>query len=573
MVKFISISAFLLFFSYAPSFSQIIILSGKVTDKNTGLTLPGATVRTGSYGTSTNGNGEFYLVVDKAVANQHGISVSFVGYQRAQVAINGTYSHIDLIPSPPGILKEVVISGHGETILAKAIRKIPENYPAKDFMMVGRLQMIHTAKDTSGVHYFYENQSALKLYYPSYTENKPPQVSLVQKTDTLIDDPKSTAGMIRWVDGYNGFAHRDYVHGRSGMLSGNHLKTFHFVMNGKEWLNGRRVYVINFYAKTKKDDAGILYIDTGTYAFVRIINTTYNIKPLIFIPIAKAASIVDYIKINGKWYLYTVKINNISRHNQLDLYRMEEFHFTGIDTANVKPLPFSEVIPAYAEDRKVNQARVLKDVNVAPFFLPLIKRDTVYTKIAFPEIDTSPPKKKNPAKSIYAAYINYLLNDNVRLQIQVSNSPADAAGYQPLLAKFVTGRSNFALGLNFQFRLYKELFFQLDGQQNYGIGGIKDKQAGYHLIYNFELNKTQHPISLSPLFGYSNISLSDKKTDYYTQNSWVFGLYMSYYIGHRWAVYLGEKYYNPVSTINNSGLRVGFHHVTTNAGLLFKLKL
>ncbi|HEK21333.1 MAG: hypothetical protein C0154_03640 [Mucilaginibacter sp.] len=45
----------------AASYSQIITLKGKVVDQKTGAILPGATVRTGHYGTSTDASGEFII--------------------------------------------------------------------------------------------------------------------------------------------------------------------------------------------------------------------------------------------------------------------------------------------------------------------------------------------------------------------------------------------------------------------------------------------------------------------------------------------------------------------------------
>jgi hypothetical protein len=133
--------------------AQLVTLTGKVTDKQTGGTLPGASVRSGNYGTSTNINGNFYLVIDKDIARQKGIAISFIGYQKVTVPFNGESYQISL-KSLDNRLREVIISGKGETILAKAIHKIPENYPAKNFMMNGKLLMMHTAKDSTGYQFY-----------------------------------------------------------------------------------------------------------------------------------------------------------------------------------------------------------------------------------------------------------------------------------------------------------------------------------------------------------------------------------------------------------------------------------
>jgi hypothetical protein len=61
------------------------------------------------------------------------------------------------------------------------------------------------------------------------------------------------------------------------------------------------------------------------------------------------------------------------------------------------------------------------------------------------------------------------------------------------------------------FRIYKPLFFQLNGEFNYGWGGLKTRNTSYKLSYFFPLNgKSNHSIIASPFFGYSKILINDK---------------------------------------------------------------
>src|SRR5476651_2398528 len=113
MIKNISATLLICFISIYACFSQVIALTGNVTDKKTGITLPGVTVRTGNYGTSTDANGNFELVVQQTILQQNGITVSSIGYQQQLLDFEGTNYHIVLV-SAANHLAEVVISDKGE---------------------------------------------------------------------------------------------------------------------------------------------------------------------------------------------------------------------------------------------------------------------------------------------------------------------------------------------------------------------------------------------------------------------------------------------------------------------------
>ncbi len=87
------------------------VVSGTVQDEN-GLGLPGATVliKGTSISAVTNSNGAFALEItnDDAI-----LVVSFIGYQKQEVAVNGrTQINIKLLPSE-ALLKDVVVVGYG----------------------------------------------------------------------------------------------------------------------------------------------------------------------------------------------------------------------------------------------------------------------------------------------------------------------------------------------------------------------------------------------------------------------------------------------------------------------------
>jgi len=566
MIKNISATLLICFISIYACFSQVIALTGNVTDKKTGITLPGVTVRTGNYGTSTDANGNFELVVQQSILQQNGITVSSIGYQQQHLDFEGTNYHIVLV-SAANHLAEVVISDKGESIVAKAIRRIPENYPARGFMMTGLLQMVNTSKDTLGWHYFYHNNADVQLYYPGYlNKNKIPQIRLLHKTDTLIDDLKE--GPIKWVNGYTTVTHHDFVLNRLEVLNPDHLNRYTFVLNGKDWVNNNKVYVVNFFSKADEKNAGTLYIDTVTYAFTRVVFTKYHIKHAAGIETDKSSSLIDYRSINGKWFLEAIDINNISHHNKLQLYRATNFKTIGIDTVRVNPLAYSDEIPEFSEDIKIKS---LSTELIHADTITNLAPDSLFTRTSIPFINMA--GKKDKGSLIYTAYVDYMVNNNIREILAIGKLPLSLNGYQPLLSKNTSPVSVYVFCLNTQFRLYNHFFAQLDIQFNAGIGGTKNKERAYGLFYSFEFNQKAHLIGLSPFFGYSKIELSPNNIVYYAQNSWVTGLNITYDITHRLGLFSAVKYYSPYYVVNTNMLLVNPRPLTFNAGLIFKVKL
>ena len=568
MIKNIFASLLIFLLSISACIAQIITLSGIVTDKKAGTTLPGVTVRTGNYGTSTDADGNFVLVVQQSIVQQNGITLSSIGYQKQQLKLNGAVYHISLVGAANN-LTEVVINGNSETLVEKAIRKIPENYPIRNFMITGLLRMVHTSKDTLGWHYFYHNNADVQLYYPGYlNKNETPQIRLLHKTDTLVDDLKEVP--IKWVNGYTSITHRDFVLNRLEVLNPNHLKRYTFVLNGKEWVNNNKVYVVNFFSRADEKDAGTLYIDTATYAFTRVAFTKYNIKNTIGIATDKSSSLVDYRKINGKWYLDAVQMNNISHHNKLQLYRTTYFKTTGIDTVKVNPIAYSDEIPVFSEDIKILSSSSASTGLSQAGTGANADADSLFKKVTIPVINMT--GKNDNGNRIYRAYVDYIVNDNIRAIFAIGKLPLNINGYQ-LLAKNASPVSAYVVGINTQLRLYRGFFAQLNTQFNAGIGGINNHEACYNLLYDFELNKKSHIISLSPFLGYSDIELTKNNTVYYAQHSRVTGLNITYYITHRLGLFSTATYYSPYHTVNNNILMLSAQPLTFSAGLIFKVKL
>jgi hypothetical protein len=556
----ITISLFLLSLQ---SLAQMITIKGTVTDYKTKQIMQGVSVRVGSYGTSTDSQGSYVLFLQKNIAEQYGVTFTSVGYEQAKLAFAEKELNVELKPSSLG-LKEVVISAKSETIIQRAIRKIPENYPLQDFVMNGALRIVNFAKVDSSNVYFYQSDATLKLYYPGYQKKKMPDVMLIQKQDTLIVDPNNKPS-IRWIGDYTSVASRDYVHQRPEFLQPN-TKKYKFIVNGKDWVNDTRVYIVNFFSAEKPQDAGIIYIDTASFAFVKIIVTNYNIQPSFSIDIDKRTNTIDYQKHADKWYLEATETNLFTHYGKFSLFKTINFKTSALDTGSVQPIPYLQILPHHMED-----------VNISNPTLPSVPVGSVverpFAAIAIPAIDTAVCERKM-GRVFLDRFRNYILGDNIRAWYGFTNFPLHFSGYQPELGKTIGSIGSYAINTHSQFRLIKNrnLFLQLGRMFNLGIGGLKGLETSYGLAYALKLNPTGHPVTLSPSFAYSTFELSNKKDVWYKHRSLVYGLGVSYETSPRIDWYVMGKYHD-IYRSTNDGIVLKAQPITVSAGLIYKVKM
>lgn len=299
--------------------AQIVNISGKVTDQQTGAIIPGASVRVDQSATSTNASGEFNIVLNKESVVKSGITITCIGYQKQHLNYHEDAVYHVKMQQATMLLKEVVIGADAETILQKAIRRIPLNYPDKDFMMEGLLRMNEISKDSVKAYRYYRNDAAIRMFYPSYLKpGDAPQVSIIENKYRHLQDPSRSKDTVKVVAGYNLVPGHDVVHYRAEFITSSGSKKYGYVNQGKTTVNGFRVYVINFFSKVSEQIAGTMYIDTASYAFVRFDINRHNIKRLFFVTIDKGNTLVNYKKVDGKWYLDDIKLNFIARHNGLE---------------------------------------------------------------------------------------------------------------------------------------------------------------------------------------------------------------------------------------------------------------
>jgi hypothetical protein len=553
-------------FTTLQSFSQVITIKGKVIDSKTRNAIPGASVRIGNYSTSTDEAGKFVLLVQKAIAENQPLRFSFIGYKALDIKFQDTEINVALIPKEMA-LNEVVIASPRESILNRAIRKIPENYNYNSFSITGNLRIVNSAKIDSTDTYYYNSDATLRLYYPPHKKQASPNTQLINKEDTLVKDPKYPLS-VRWLSGYTSFAKTDYVREKPEFLNRS-TKKYNYIVNGTELINNHRVYVVNFFATDKTGNAGTLYIDTVSYAFVRITSTRYNIKNGVSIDIDKGSNSIDYKIERGKWYLDEVENNIIARYKGQDLFKTSKFKSDSIQLTALKSIPYQNILPSNMEDINVSKG---KETDLSKDLIPI---RNPFAVIEAPKIDTVPPAKTTfiGKLKLLEGFRNYVFRDNIRVKYGLANLPVRVDGNQAPLGKDLSQTNNYAFYINTQFRLLQkyQLFLQYENSFNFGITELRNSTDSYGLSYYLKLNNVGHPLALSPAFGISTLDLSHKKIVYYSQSSLYYALSFSYETSPRRQWFINCRY-DDIYKVKNNGLNIRQQPITIAVGFVMKLK-
>jgi hypothetical protein len=554
-------------FSYSLTFAQQVTVTGKVTDKLSRTGLQGVTVKAEDKQTVTGKNGEFKLLADAEKIKKSGLTFSSVGYLRKKVlyAENGIY--LVQLEASAADLSEVTITAGAETIIEKAIRKIPVNYPASAFMMNGILRTHHVNKDSLKTYEYFQNDAVLKIYHPSYAKkNDGAQVAVVQNRYKLFKAEKQRSIAVFWLDAYQ-IPGKDFVFVRADFVVRSKMKNFEYTLNGETVKDGRKVFIVDFNSK-KNGTAGTLYIDKVTYAFTAakyerqlgslMQNSRVNKREM------------SFKQIGNKWYLDRFSVS--SQYTGKGYNYMADYQTVSVDTVNVATIPAKDQIKPYTDDVDIRQPGSDSTWKTYQPIFDQAQKDSIITYVAPPEgfIDQSQIAEKTKP-GLLKSVLGYLIKDNMRYKLRFSRLPLDFAANQPALGKNISSSSVYAVGTSFQFRLYKGLFIEYHNADNYGLGGIRNKITEYNLTYNFEMNKHHQLITISPVLGYAKLTSDVKKTNWFTQESLIGGLTFSYSLNRKLGVYTGVNY-NLSSSIVNKGLLVTAQKAYPYLGIIYKIK-
>ena len=244
-------------------------INGHVVDGETGNALAYATISLEGkpLGTVSNTEGDFKFHIPHRLLGDT-LVISFIGYKNYRQSVRDLLT--DKSPVMPLqqqvlILDEVVINSaqlSAKEIVQKAVREIKNNYPDQPF----QLECFFREIEEENGKYVLLSEAAIQLYDKSFITKRK---SLQEKIKPIEIRRSYSYGQIRGGDNNIGCAFTDLIENNDvryqrGMLN---TKRNQYKLDSISYFNDRPVFVISMRNKL---DSGQMFIDTETYAFVKI---------------------------------------------------------------------------------------------------------------------------------------------------------------------------------------------------------------------------------------------------------------------------------------------------------------
>ncbi len=337
------------------SSSKNLLIEGSIKNQKTNEKIAYANVAiSGTYiGTVSNLNGEFRLVVPESLSNKS-ISFSAIGYESFSKPINEFVGRVTISLQPLDYqLGEVVVMPDSTllTLLRKAYKKIPDNYPDYPTRSIGFYREYLKLKDSD---FLYLSEAILDVYKTSYENSIDGQVKLL-KSRKSVTSGSDTINRYQFYGGIY-FPHKaDIVKRRFDVLKPS--KEYNYSLKKVDTYNGHEVYCISFSPDddTKAGLVGEFYLDKESLAYIRF-EYCYNDKKLaesdndkLFndLKTIENKKIRIYERINGRYYFKSgfskeLFLNKVSNK----LFEIsDEYILTELDVDSVRQIPFGEQAP------------------------------------------------------------------------------------------------------------------------------------------------------------------------------------------------------------------------------------
>jgi hypothetical protein len=555
------------------TYAQIISIKGKVIDGKSRQVLAGATIKVGTAITKSNATGNFELNAPLNDLMEKGINFSYIGYLNKRLIYQPKqFYQVEMIQNTSQ-LNEVVITP-GDDIIKKAIKNIPLNYPNKAIMLKGIYRM-QTWRNKSQ---YFKTDAIIKSYVPPYNSGKNPSVTVLHnQLDTLHD---KSIEYIRFLNFYDVVRHGDFVHNKHLINKISKKRIYDYRLLGKEMYNNHRVYVINTSltdsSKVLKEFDATFYIDTATYAFVAANYTSYVVLSIkAETTNLEANRRVNYEKIGSKWYLNEISMNiNNSEYKNTPLHTTVNFIRTEIDSINVSPIPYKDIVQYFDDDiLKINKPN---DPDEWEKHKELFKKAELEGEIAsIPQslLDTiklnnaiaNPPGQKDK-KSFLVRIYNYASKDNIRSTYGLTKLPLELKSSLFNIPESI----NYGLSYDTNFRFYKNLFLGLDINNNFwNKKKINLTTIGLNLSNEFVINKNGRNILFTPFAGYqiTNIKYQKAREHLYGFN---YGIRAAVDLSRKKALFISSGYNTAKGVSNLSDLSINPTGYYMSFGILFK---
>ncbi len=301
---------------------KIIQIQAKLIDAVSGepLAYASISIKNSNLGTVSNENGLFLLKIPKEYIKRD-LCISYIGYN------NNCFPVIKLYHNPQVIkllrnyvsLQEVLIRNRDpKSIIQRAIKKIPENYPQKASFLI----TFYREKVKKKNKYMFLSEAVLKIYKPAYLSMQKDLLQIL-KSRTFHNVEKQDSVQMKLKSGLKTALVLDIVKNRPDFINIDYFSGYKYQISDIESYDNKTSYVIAFKPKEYEKDAlyrGLIYIDSESLA---IIGADYEISPDkiydmnnrfiikkekgLMVRLKKASYQINYHQWNGKYYLKYVK--------------------------------------------------------------------------------------------------------------------------------------------------------------------------------------------------------------------------------------------------------------------------
>ena len=343
----------LLILNYSVGAQTLKVVSGKILNSKDNIPIPFVHIQikgTG-IGTISNRNGYFSLKIP-TVHNNNKLSVSYIGYEPFESEIKSINNTLQIKLRPIDYqIGEVVIMPNSTllTLLEKAFKKIPKNYPDYPTSLTGFYrESVKTTKN----EYAYFAEAVTDTYKNSYAKkNMPGQVKRIK---SLINEfPAINSLKIKFYGGVFEANSGDIVLKRGSYINPKNFKDYNYTLDGITKFNGNEVYIISF--DTKNDSLnGILegrfYLDKASLAYIYL---EYHLTPKGLKKHSSSISVnrnikmlkktINYAKLKDKWHFkHSKSTEHFLKGSNIIWIKDDEYLTTKIQIDNVKPIPLGE---------------------------------------------------------------------------------------------------------------------------------------------------------------------------------------------------------------------------------------
>ena len=249
--------------------AQQVVVSGTVTDGQTGEPLRQVSVSAGKVSVVTNDDGVFTLKLGEM---PKAVTLSHLGYKTRRVNVQeGQAQGLDIRLQPRLIqLREIVVRNENPRELVNAaIRKIPENYSKVPELLQGFYR--ETAMKRK--HYIYVAEGVENMYKTPYSRSVGRDKAAIVKGRRLLSQKDGDTLGVKVMGGPVQPVILDVVKNRDFLFNASELDAYSFSMGAPEYINDREQYVVLMSPRLVMPYAlynAKLYIDCERLAFTRI---------------------------------------------------------------------------------------------------------------------------------------------------------------------------------------------------------------------------------------------------------------------------------------------------------------